>query len=291
MRKGDLNLDTRYNIFPASEFVRKMFNSYKCILVPDETIVDKIYRAVLFRKDKRCSDSFRTLEGEIFEYRLLPIADMDDVTFIRQNDTTATTQQPETYTEHKFPFDTLPKLVSHIHPKFVLAGVGYFLYAASRDQFLKNYHKYAIFEKIGNIYLLWTSPNSLDVDDDPTFYPDIDSTIGDIYDEEGSPRTGKGRVLKRVTPVEPTPDPSWESENTSESNSSEKLEGESFYAGSVNVTEKGRAKPYRPRRPKKKIETKCWFKEDNTKMWDTDALSQWVKEVDPNYAVPSEGDE
>ncbi|KAF8992479.1 hypothetical protein BDQ17DRAFT_1546441 [Cyathus striatus] len=286
MRKGDLNLDTRFNIFPASESVGKMFNNYKWILVPDETIVEKIFRAVLFRSEIR-SDPFMSFEGEQFEYRLLPIADMDDVTFTRKNDT-ATTQQPGTFTAHRFPFETLPKLVSHIHPKFVVAAAGYFLYGVAGDRAIAAYKKYEILQVIGEIYLLWSSGTSRRYDDDPTFCPDIASVIGDIYDEEGTPRTGKGRVLKRVTPVVPTPDPSWESASTSESNSSEELESESFYAGSVNVTEKGRAKPYGRKRSKKKIEKQCWFTEDNTKMWDTDALSQWAKDVDPDHAVSSE---
>ena len=62
----------------------------------------------------------RTLQDrEDFRYRLIPLFGMEKIAFMRQNGDPATLTTSD-FTVHVYPFTTLPDLVSHIHPKFVI---------------------------------------------------------------------------------------------------------------------------------------------------------------------------
>ncbi|KAF9008243.1 hypothetical protein BDQ17DRAFT_1323611 [Cyathus striatus] len=121
MRKGSLKLDTRYNIFPVGVSLAHMYEKLQWILIPDNDIVQTYYDGRL------CRTNIPEIKREHFVYRLFPVQKMCDVALIRQDSTTAPLFDSGMFTVHTFPFNTLPDLISHIHPKFAIMQAGYVL--------------------------------------------------------------------------------------------------------------------------------------------------------------------
>jgi hypothetical protein len=97
--------NTRSAWSPAPPLLEKNFSDIEVAIHVDSAAV-----AVAQEPYKDCED---------FRYRLIPVMDMDDVAFMQQNEVSGT-RSPTHFTVHVYPFNTLPVLVSHIHPKFVI---------------------------------------------------------------------------------------------------------------------------------------------------------------------------
>ncbi|KAF8992488.1 hypothetical protein BDQ17DRAFT_1432338 [Cyathus striatus] len=184
--KGRINLDTRYNTFPVGESIRRMFENHQCILVPDDTIVNTILRRTVPLTQARNRFSMTSTEGQKFEYRIIPITGMENVIFKRRSDMVSPLH-PGASTEHKYPFDTLPKRVGHVHLKFVIAAVGSLLRTHNRN---RPPSLAAAFSKY---------------DDDPNYYPCIKNEAGDngvsntnVNDEKSSTITGYGEFSREA---------------------------------------------------------------------------------------------
>ncbi|KAF8992490.1 hypothetical protein BDQ17DRAFT_1369461 [Cyathus striatus] len=290
MRKGTLNLDTRYNVFPAGESVFRMFDKNQWILLPDDEILEKYVRA--FRPSvigRTRRERFPNVNGDKFEYRLIPVVDMEDVTFTRQNDTT-TLQHAEPFTVHKYPFNTFPKLISHIHPKFVIAAVGYLL-LSNKPFIMPFFNQHPILRTIIKIYRLWTGRFPPDSIIDSTFFPEyyvLEGSCEETEEENASMKTERGRGYKRLTPpIDPT--------DIIERVSSYESEADSDSDNSVNRYIRKRVafhrKQYRYKdssRKSKKPKLKPSLPEGDTTMWNKDSLAEWARNVDSNSVVHSD---
>ncbi|KAF9008224.1 hypothetical protein BDQ17DRAFT_1422298 [Cyathus striatus] len=118
IQKGTLDLDSRSNIFAVGISLSKIFRRAQWILLPDKDTVQTYY--------ENLDSNFPKIKSECFVYRMFPVQRMDDVILTRQN-VIATPLSEDMVTTHVFPFDTLPDLVSHVHPMFVIVRAGYVL--------------------------------------------------------------------------------------------------------------------------------------------------------------------
>ncbi|KAK7686103.1 hypothetical protein QCA50_010915 [Cerrena zonata] len=129
MKYLSLNLDTRYNVFKVSASLRSTFDSGEWILVPEEEVVER-FSASLKECDGKfhpVRENFPTFTETTFKYRMIPITEVVmKMTISRQNTVhpNGTAVLADNVTVHEHPFQTLPLLESHLHPKFVLFDAG-----------------------------------------------------------------------------------------------------------------------------------------------------------------------
>ncbi|KAF7436273.1 hypothetical protein PC9H_003102 [Pleurotus ostreatus] len=107
MTRRTLNLDTRYNVFPCSSGLHVSHDASEWGLLPLDNI-----------------------DGH-FLYRFLPLRNMETATitrYLRVPTAEDPPLRPEDVVNHFFPFDSIPPLKSHIHPKFAIFELGLQLY-------------------------------------------------------------------------------------------------------------------------------------------------------------------
>ncbi|KAF8992478.1 hypothetical protein BDQ17DRAFT_1432328 [Cyathus striatus] len=230
MRKGSLNLDSRYNIFPAGISAHRMFDAKQWIMVPHKDIVQKYYDSIKLLPGQvpegteyiyRRKTFPEVIEGEIFEYRLVPIQDMQDIAFTRQNDIMSPVL-PNMFKVHTYPFDTLPTFFSHIQPKFVIVEAGDVLVSSKYHVQYDHVKQDPVIVQIMSIYQAWsTEVDDLDVDDEGSYYPpdppedDRDAT----YRSTNSGHTVKRRLTEKSSTQGTPALPSRKSQRTSRSGS------------------------------------------------------------------------
>ncbi|KAF9037563.1 hypothetical protein BJ165DRAFT_1501840 [Panaeolus papilionaceus] len=121
MKKGTLNLDTRHNIFFLSASMHELYKDKKWALLPDKDTVYRYFDEQNLIPLRR--NQFPTIEGETFQYKLLPVQEMEDVYIARQ----AINVAGASVVVHEYPFDDLPIVTSHVHPKYVILHLGQLL--------------------------------------------------------------------------------------------------------------------------------------------------------------------
>ncbi|KAK7678552.1 hypothetical protein QCA50_018424 [Cerrena zonata] len=129
MEHLSLNLDTRFNIFKVGASLRSTFDSGEWILIPEEEVVERFSASL-----KECDGKFHPVREKFpiftettFKYRMIPITEVVmKMTISRQNTVhpNGTAVLADNVTVHEHPFQTLPLLESHLHPKFVLFDAG-----------------------------------------------------------------------------------------------------------------------------------------------------------------------
>ncbi|KAF9037548.1 hypothetical protein BJ165DRAFT_561946 [Panaeolus papilionaceus] len=148
--KGTLNLDTRQNIYFLGASMHRLCKDRKWALLPEKDIVHQYYDKN--RREPFERNNFPNIEGDTFQYKLLPI-DIEDIYVTRE------TSDPTngTVTVHNHLFDDLPCITSHIHPTFAIIHLGQLLV----DPLTPN--KRALFSKIPwlidvrTLYLTWSA--------------------------------------------------------------------------------------------------------------------------------------
>ncbi|PPR04142.1 hypothetical protein CVT24_010692 [Panaeolus cyanescens] len=127
MTRNSVNLDSRYNCFYCTSNFHIMHdNGYWCIM-PDLDLVQRYYDAM--RRDDgghgvELAKEIQKDDKKIHEYTLVAfITDMESTDIDVYVDKSLRGEGPKKIT-YEFPFQNLPKIRSHLHPKFVLLNVG-----------------------------------------------------------------------------------------------------------------------------------------------------------------------
>jgi hypothetical protein len=117
-------------------------------------------------------------QAETFTYTFIPIEDMEDVWLTRQNEHPLT---PQSLENHVYPFHTLPKVTSHLHPKFAIFMLGYWLNAASGKARVAVDRQWPTTDKVISIWAKWLKEVPDHALSDPAY---IDPNVKDKEDEE-----------------------------------------------------------------------------------------------------------
>ena len=143
---------------------------------------------------------------------------MEENVLLRQNDSIPLSH--DAFTTHLYPFTTLPALVSHIHPKFVIVSGGSKLYSMPTDKFEALAQTSPILITILKLYISWSVPVPAEAKSDPTYWPPYPDYDGDDDDDEGNggddpndkdydvfteKGRGSGPCRKRPRQLSPTP--------------------------------------------------------------------------------------
>lgn len=111
-------------------------------------------------------------------------------------------QSLEDYSHHLYPFDTLPLLESHLHPKFVIFNSGSKLDKMGHTSLEKHIDKFPSLSKVLTVYKTWITPiQKEEVLKDVSFHycpigyicDDVDEDDSD-YDDHKTNRTKSGRA-------------------------------------------------------------------------------------------------
>ncbi|KAJ3564508.1 hypothetical protein NP233_g8249 [Leucocoprinus birnbaumii] len=216
MRANTLNLDTRCNIFPANASVHHIHDNCRFVLAPEESIVQQYYDTLdpIIRMAWR--PRFPIIpDRNNFRYTLIPIKDMEDIAFSRQT-LTGAPPIPNDFTTHLYPYDTLPVLISHIHPKYAIVSAGAKLSKLPRDRVHALLQSFPRLLNIMHLYRAWIFPPPANFAEDDSFWPPYDPSDekdNEDNDEGGKPRgkdhkdtiTEKGRCRIQKRPREQSP--------------------------------------------------------------------------------------
>ncbi|KAF9037549.1 hypothetical protein BJ165DRAFT_561915 [Panaeolus papilionaceus] len=151
MAKGSLNLDTRQNVFFLGASMHKLYKDKKWVLLPDKDIIYEYFDAK--RVNPLSRHHFPKIEGDTFEYRLFPLDDLEDIYVTRQS---SDPHQPNV-TVHRYPFDDLPPIISHVHPKYALLQLGYLFHSRSIRNIKSLVVKFPWLRDVLELYVSWTS--------------------------------------------------------------------------------------------------------------------------------------
>ncbi|CAA7270529.1 unnamed protein product [Cyclocybe aegerita] len=211
LRRGSLNLDTRRNIFRAGSSLHWLHDQHQWALLPPPDIVD-IYAHSLIDAPAaiRLADrkAFPTVPDGIYEYRLIPLRDMQNVGISRQS--TDNPPTPNSFTNYVYPFNEMPPLRSHIHPKFAILEFGRKLKKMSTAALVNALRHTPALADIYVIYEAWTRGVPSEDEDAESYKPapsDDDDQDMDPDFDGASIQTPAGRVQRtRSTRKRPAPD-------------------------------------------------------------------------------------
>ncbi|PPQ74144.1 hypothetical protein CVT24_012837 [Panaeolus cyanescens] len=154
LRRGSLHLDTRRNTFVLDISVLKLYKSRKWILIPEESVVDRYF--VANKKWKPLSRSQMQelkVKETVHRYTIAPVWGMEDVSLARQS-----SDDPSIVKIHSYPFETMPTIISHVDPKFVILQAGSVMSCDFAPDNLPGVKEGSdTLRKIDRLYLAWTS--------------------------------------------------------------------------------------------------------------------------------------
>ncbi|KAH7921539.1 hypothetical protein BV22DRAFT_1122097 [Leucogyrophana mollusca] len=184
MRANTLNLDTRRNIFPAGASVHHMHDTGRWLLLPEDAIVQQYYDTLALFHVFAVRERFPVIpDRNDFRYRLVPIKDMKGIAFTRQH-ATPVDLSPDDFTVRVYPFDTLPVLVSHIHPKFAIVAAGMRLSTLQAEDVSALADAFPILPKIVALYRAWTGPCPANAQENDSFWPPYNPSDDDADDDD-----------------------------------------------------------------------------------------------------------
>jgi hypothetical protein len=76
---------------------------------------------------------------------------------------------------HTYPFATLPKITSHLHPKFAMFALGYHLHTARCESRGIAHKQWPVLRKVRAVYCRWLAPPPSEALLDPTY---VDPNVG-----------------------------------------------------------------------------------------------------------------
>ncbi|KAF9496610.1 hypothetical protein BDN71DRAFT_1588802 [Pleurotus eryngii] len=160
MTRRSLNFDTCYNMFPCGNAFHALHNALKWGLLPSDDIVAQYHDSLTRVHSEFYAErtKFPDISNGNFSYRFLPLRDMEAVTITRhlRIPTPENPMGPSDTVMHFFPFDTMPLLTSHIHPKFAIFELGRQISALPMDLKIKLINATPILCSISDIYRAWS---------------------------------------------------------------------------------------------------------------------------------------
>ena len=300
--------------------VRCMFDAHQWALLPDDVIVQQYSECLLqgatvptahrekfpvidvaIHVDSAAIAVAQELyqDREDFRYRVIPVMDMKGIAFSRQNDYSGPVSV-DNFTVHVYPFNTLPVLVSHIHPKFVIMATAKTVFRQEQDAIQALIQQFPTLETILKLSLAWRNFIPRRAKEDRSYWPPYDPSSTDDEgngDDDKDDKdcqdnvTEKGRLrLKRRTAEPPT-------RNRPKIRRAAKRPAQMANDGDNDIedtrTEKGRYNPHRKRdRGKRHGSAVMAMVEHNrqagTEGWSKEALINWSKQCDPEPARDTE---
>ncbi|PPQ80315.1 hypothetical protein CVT24_000414 [Panaeolus cyanescens] len=152
LKKGTINLDTHRNTFFLGASLYELYRQNKWVLLPEDEVLD---RYVYDDGEAVVREDFPVFQEKTFRYRFVPLFDMDDIYLARQS-----SDSPSQVDIHEYPFDTLPLLISHVHPMFVLMHTSRVCYSDSilpMGAVSRFDERYPIVRRLNIIYCAWAS--------------------------------------------------------------------------------------------------------------------------------------
>ncbi|KAG9225034.1 hypothetical protein CCMSSC00406_0001815 [Pleurotus cornucopiae] len=125
MARRTIDLDTCYNMFPCGIAFHAMHDALQWGLLPSDDIVARYHNSLTRVHSEFYAErtNFPNIPNGNFSYRFLPLRDMENAAILRylRIPTPVNPLGPSDTVTHYFPFDTMPLLTSHIHPKSSLS--------------------------------------------------------------------------------------------------------------------------------------------------------------------------
>ncbi|KAF7759893.1 hypothetical protein Agabi119p4_11588 [Agaricus bisporus var. burnettii] len=215
LKNGELNLDTRYNIFFAGASLHYLHDNDSWGLLPPEDSVNQYYNALKIVGFIAFAypETFPIIPNGVFSYRLIPLKNsMRSICIARQENhphdrPVATTD----FKIHVHPFDELPELHSHLHPKFAIVELGRKLSTFNQATLEKLLVSHPILIRIIVIYKAWSSNPGENDDIQSNRFDRFDHGTGDGQSETSS-KTGidfkRATKRKRTNAAQTSPTPS-----------------------------------------------------------------------------------
>ena len=186
-----------------SASVHRMFNARQWALLPDDAIVQQ-YSECLVAGIFASREKFPVIEVAIhvdsaavavapelyqdredFSYRLIPVMGMERIPITRQNERPGV-MSANNFTVHFYPFDTLPVLVSHIHPKFVIKATAEAVTSQTEDISQPLIQQFPILDMIVKLSLAWNNSTPDRAKEDRSYMSPHDPSSTDDSDDEGN---------------------------------------------------------------------------------------------------------
>ncbi|KAF8151610.1 hypothetical protein B0H34DRAFT_810645 [Crassisporium funariophilum] len=123
MKYGTLHVDSRYNVMRLEAVLHHLFDNNQWLLLPELHII-KIY---LTASMQRPIKNFKNLvPAGPYNYKLVATDKLKGYKLDCYNGapTCNTQAEPNHFAPYYFPFDNLPMITSHIHPRFVICNTG-----------------------------------------------------------------------------------------------------------------------------------------------------------------------
>ncbi|EKM78401.1 hypothetical protein AGABI1DRAFT_114689 [Agaricus bisporus var. burnettii JB137-S8] len=204
MPYGSLNLNTRYNIFFAGADLHIHHGMNSWALLPDDTTINQYYDMLVTVSGVEMAEKSKFPEIQLpkdgFQYRFIPLGDsMKQNRILRQNEH-APPPNKDQFTIHFYPFDTLPPIRSHLHPKFVIFELGRkFHELVEKDSAAANaaVSSYPILDRVHRIYAAWSHSLKGALAFENWKKQDSGAGDGDRQSEEGYQRRRIGNATKQ----------------------------------------------------------------------------------------------
>ncbi|KAF5326005.1 hypothetical protein D9611_000520 [Ephemerocybe angulata] len=185
MQRGTLNLATSQNVFFVGASLKKMHEEHKWALMPEDAVIDQFFGGIWGPHPRK---SFPEMFPP-FKYRLIPLPGMEHVGITYQHERPPTSN--ECFTTHVYPFKTLPLLISHIQPKFVLMAFARLIaYIVPKPHLRDLVKEYPQLSRVRRLYSRWVRDLPEQALADPSFVPEalneVDEADEDCPEEDVS---------------------------------------------------------------------------------------------------------
>ncbi|KDQ24843.1 hypothetical protein PLEOSDRAFT_161125 [Pleurotus ostreatus PC15] len=207
MARRTIDLDTCYNMFPCGAQFHISHDALRWGLLPSDDIVAQYHDSLTRVHSEFYAErtNFPNIPDGNFSYRFLPLRDMEVVPIIRlRMPTPGNSLGPSDTVTHYFPFDTMPILTSHIHPKFAIFELGRQISAFPIDVKIKLINTTPILCSILDIFRAWSESPPAGFLADTAFNPHPD----DEDDDEDEDCSDTGTIPQRkLAPLKKSPPP------------------------------------------------------------------------------------
>ncbi|KAH6904113.1 hypothetical protein BKA70DRAFT_1034220, partial [Coprinopsis sp. MPI-PUGE-AT-0042] len=134
-----------------------------------------------------------------FTYTFIPLEDMDEIWLMRQAKHPAVASDLQS---NPYPSHTLPKITSHIHPKFALFALAYHLADIKGESREAVHRQWPFLSKVRAVYSKWMAAPPSKALSDPTYIDpnvNLSSNMDDIDEgESDGDRIATGPRPRRV---------------------------------------------------------------------------------------------
>ncbi|KAF7424617.1 hypothetical protein PC9H_009925 [Pleurotus ostreatus] len=206
MARRTIDLDTCYNMFPCGAQFHISHDALRWGLLPSDDIVAQYHDSLTRVHSEFYAErtNFPNIPDGNFSYRFLPLRDMELVPIIRlRMPTPGNSLGPSDTVTHYFPFDTMPILTSHIHPKFAIFELGRQIAAFPMDVKIKLINTTPILCSILDIFRAWSESPPAGFLADTAFNPHPDDD-----DDEDEDCSDAGTIPQReLAPLKKSPQP------------------------------------------------------------------------------------